>query len=187
MEFAFALATFYGEEAAIAERAVDEAGSRDGGDDAGWSREDGVGDFVLDCGFEEAHAWVGDAWHACVGDDGDGGTVAELLDEVCGAHGLVVLVIGDEGFVDAVVLQEDSGVACVFGGDEVDGAEGIEGAESDVGEVADGGCDEVEHVGGFTSLRRWLTRFWWRPVRVRLVGLVGNNFGYQRSGGRDRG
>lgn len=104
-----------------------------------------MGDLFVDGGFEEAHAGVGDTGHAGIGDDGDGGTVAELLDELCGAHGLVVLVVGDEGFVDSVVLEEDSGVAGVFCRDEVDGAKGIEGSEGDISEIADGSCDEVEH------------------------------------------
>ena len=105
----------------------------------------------MDSGFEESHSGVGDAGHSGVGDDGDRGAVAELLDELCGAHGLVVLVVGDEGFIDPVVLQEDSRVPGVFCGDEIDGAEGVESAQGDIGEVADGSGDEVEHAEGLPA------------------------------------
>lgn len=67
-----------------------------------------MGDLFLDSGFEESHSGVGDAGHSGVGDDSDRGAVAELLDELRGTHGLVVLVVRDEGFIDSVVLQEDS-------------------------------------------------------------------------------
>ncbi len=65
-------------------------------------------DLFVDSGFEEAHPWVGDAWHTGIGDDGDGGAVAELLDEFGCPHGLVVLVVRDEGFIDSVVLEKDA-------------------------------------------------------------------------------
>ncbi len=141
LKFAFALTAFDGEKASVTEGAFDETGAGDGGDDAGGAGQDGVGDLFLDGGFEEAHAGIRDSRHTGVGDYGDGGAVPELLDELCGSHGLVVLVIRDERFIDAVVLEEDPGVARVLCCDEIDGAEGIERAQGDIGEVTDGGGD----------------------------------------------
>lgn len=39
----------------------------------------------------------------------------------------------------------------VFCGDEIDGAKGVERAEGDIGEVADGCGDEVEHAQGLPA------------------------------------
>jgi hypothetical protein len=55
-----------------------------------------------------------------------------------------VQVVADGGSLDAEVAKELGGLAGVFAGDAVDGAEDAEGAQSDVFQVADGRGDEIK-------------------------------------------
>ena len=57
---------------------------------------------------------------------------------------LVVLVAADGGGCDLEVVEQLLRLAGVFAGDAVGALENIEGAQSDVAEVADGRGDEVE-------------------------------------------
>ncbi len=143
-EDALALAAFDGEEAAEVEGVGGEAAADEGGEDGAGAGEDFDGDGGGVAGGDEALTWVGDAGHAGVGDVGDAFAEGEFAEELGAAHGFVVLVEADEGFADVEVGEEGAGVAGVFAGDEVDGGEGIAGADGDVAEVADGGGDDVE-------------------------------------------
>lgn len=145
-----AFAGFDGEEAAEVEGVAGEAGADECGDDGGGSGEDFEWGIGLDAGLDEAVSWVGDAGHAGIGDDGDGFTCAGGGGEFGGAAGFVVFVKGDEGFAgDAVVGEEGAGVAGVFAGDAVGGFEDLDGAQGEVGEVADGGGDDDDAAAGF--------------------------------------
>ncbi len=146
-EDADSLGGFDGEEAAEVEGVGGEAAADEGGEDGAGAGDDFDGDVGGAAGGDEALAGVGDAGHAGVGDVGDGFALGEFGEELGAAHGLVVLVEADEGFADFEVGEEFAGVAGVFAGDEVDGGEGIAGAEGDVPEVADGGGDDVEVAG----------------------------------------
>ena len=42
------------------------------------------------------------------------------------------------------MLEEEAGVAGVFGGDEIGRGEGLAGAGRDIGEISDGGADDEE-------------------------------------------
>ncbi len=42
------------------------------------------------------------------------------------------------------MLEEESGVAGVFGGDEIGGGEGLAGARRDIGKISDRGTDDEE-------------------------------------------
>ena len=42
------------------------------------------------------------------------------------------------------MLEEEAGVAGVFGGDEIGRGEGLAGAGRDIGEISDGGTDDEE-------------------------------------------
>jgi len=54
-------------------------------------------------------------------------------------------VIGDEGLVDVVVIEEFPAVTGVFAGDPIDLVfQNAEGADGDVLKIPDGGGDEIE-------------------------------------------
>ncbi len=42
------------------------------------------------------------------------------------------------------MLEEEAGVAGVFGGDKIGGGEGLAGAGRDIGEISDRGTDDKE-------------------------------------------
>lgn len=145
-----AFAGFDGEEAAEVEGVAGEAGADECGDDGGGAGEDFQRGVGLDAGLDEAVSWVGDAGHAGIGDDGDGFTGAGCGSEFGCAPGFVVFVKGDEGFAgDAVVGEEGAGVAGVFAGDAVGGFEDLDGAQGEVGEIADGCGDDDDAAAGF--------------------------------------
>jgi hypothetical protein len=56
-------------------------------------------------------------------------------------------VVADGGGADLEVVEEFLGLAGVFAGDAVGGAQDAEGSEGEVLEVADGGGDEIEAGG----------------------------------------
>ncbi len=149
LEGGAARAFFGGEEAVEAEGAglVGCAGEAAGGEgrDDGVGSGDGIdGDAGVDGGRGNEPAGVGDAGRACVADDGDPGAGFEVGDQFGGAAGLVVHVVAEGRCGDAEVVQQLLGLACVLAGDAIDGAEDTKGAEGDVFEIADRGCDEVE-------------------------------------------
>ena len=69
------------------------------------------------------------------------------LDDSRALSGFVVFVVADGGGVYAEVVEQLLGLAGVFAGDTVGALEHAERAESDVFEVADGGCDQIESGG----------------------------------------
>lgn len=151
LKFAFALAAFDGEEASEEERIGVEARADEGCEDCAWPRDEGVREAAFDAQAQKSVAWIGDAWHSGIGNEGDMFSGLEIEDEFGGAFGLVVGVVGDEGFRDAEMFEEDGGVPGVLGGDDVGGFECLDGPVGDVAEIAYGGCYEGEH--GATSLR----------------------------------
>ena len=62
----------------------------------------------------------------------------EAFDQLGGAHRFVVLVVAHQRFPNFEMPQQISGVPRVFGGDQVDGFENRERAQSNVVEIADG-------------------------------------------------
>ena len=70
------------------------------------------------------------------------------FDEGLGATDFVVLVQGDEAFVDAQVAQKTAGDAGVFTGHDIGQGERLHGTQGDVGHVADGCGDEIKRTFG---------------------------------------
>ncbi len=177
-------AGFFGKEAEEAEVGGVEAGGDEGGE-GGVGAGDGIdGDLGGEGGLGEEDAWIGDARHAGVGDQGYGLAFFELGDEFDGAVALVVLVEADGWSGDAEVVEELLGLTGVFAGDARGGAQDAKGAEGDVFQVADGRGYEVEAgcegkvfadrrerlVGGLVELGHWVRIARGYDPVVRLVG-----------------
>lgn len=108
-----------------------------------------------DASADEAMTGIGDARHSGIGDECDVDSAGEAGDEIIDACGLVVLVEANEGFFDAKVLEEESAVARILCGNEVGGAERLDGAEGDILPVADRSGNDAQHVatgGGLPAL-----------------------------------
>ena len=105
----------------------------------------------FDAGLQKAVSGVGEAGGSGIGNDANGEPFSGLFDELWNTTLFVVLVEGDEGLFDLVVIEQPAGVAGVFAGDEIAAMEIVEGAEGQVREVSDGGGDEYHpriFVGG---------------------------------------
>src|SRR6185437_14881877 len=131
-----------------------EAAGDEGGERCTGSGDGVDGDTGGDGFRDEFGSGVGDGRGTGVGDEGDACAGFELVEELLGAAGLVVQVVADGGCGDAEVVEKLRGLAGVFAGDAVGGAQNAKRAEGDVFEVADGRGDEVEtggegDVGGF--------------------------------------
>ena len=70
-----------------------------------------------------------------------------VLDQFRGTGAFVVLVATDGFFLDLEMIEKFLGLARVFAGDAIDGAQNIERAQRDVAKIADGSGDEVEAGG----------------------------------------
>jgi hypothetical protein len=92
-------------------------------------------------------AWVADARHSRIGDEGDPFACLQFGDKFDGPVAFVVLVQANGRHCDFEVVEELLGLAGVFAGDPVGGFEDAQGAEGDVFEVADGGGYQVEAGG----------------------------------------
>ena len=62
-----------------------------------------------------------------------------------GAARFVVLVVADERLADPEMLEQVQRMAGILAGDHVRLLQDIDGAQGDIGQVADGSGDEVEH------------------------------------------
>lgn len=153
-EFAGAASAFDRKESAEEKPVARKARSDEGREDGGGARQNRDGQAALDAGLDEAVAGIGNARHAGIGDQGDMGTLGDAVGEFPAAGGFIVAVEADEGFFDAEVLEKQSAVAGILGGDEIGGLESFNRAEGYVLTVADGGWNDAQHGerGGITSL-----------------------------------
>ena len=124
--------------------AFDGAAEGDGGGEGAGAGDDGDGKAGGADGFGGAGAGVGDAGHARIGDEGEGFAGAEAGEDFVFAGALVEFVAGDHRGADAVAVEQEAGVAGVFGEDMGGGAQDAQGAQGDVFEIADGRADEIE-------------------------------------------
>jgi hypothetical protein len=124
------------------------AGHAHGGGDAAGARQGHHGEAGGLGGLHEVGAGVGDGGGAGIADVGDALAGLHEFDQGLGAADFVVLVQGHEALVHAQVAQEAAGDAGVFTGHDIGQGEGLDGAQGDVGQVADGGGDEVERAFG---------------------------------------
>jgi len=76
--------------------------------------------FVAHAKGHQAVAGIGDQWHARVAHESNFGALLQLDQQFRRARHLVVFVIADQRFRDAVVVQELLRVAGIFAGDQVD-------------------------------------------------------------------
>ena len=113
-------------------------------EDGGGARDDFDGKIFAAGRANDPFSWVGDAGHPRVGDEGDGLARADAVEDFCFAGGLIKFLVAEKRFFEAKMLEEESGVAGIFGGDEIGGGEGLAGAGRDIGEISDGGADDEE-------------------------------------------
>ena len=114
--------------------------------DRGWSRNDRKRQRAFDAFAHETRAGVGKAGRAGVGDEGDLFTSGEPLYQLRRAHRFVVLVITDERLVDLVSLQQNPGMARIFGRDKIDVFQDFEGAQGDVAQISNRRRYHVKHA-----------------------------------------
>jgi hypothetical protein len=140
-----ALALFGREEAAEDEGIGREGGGAESGEKGGGAGDGDDGNAFGGGGGGETKAGIGDEGCTGVGDEGDAFTGAEGGEEFLDAFAFIVIVVGDEGFGDVVVIEEFSAVAGILAGDPVDLVlEDAESAEGDVFEVSDGCGDKIK-------------------------------------------
>src|SRR5262249_13275820 len=81
-----------------------------------------------------------------VGDERDFFAGGESFNQLCSAHGFVVLVMTDERFFDLIMLQQNPGVSRVLGCDKIDIFQNLQRTQGDVSEVSDWSSDDVKHL-----------------------------------------
>ena len=100
-------------------------------------------------------AGIGDQRRARVRDQRHARTRFQFLDQLRCAHGLVVLVITDRRFVDAVVIEQLARLPRVLASHQVCLAQNPQRAQRDVLQIADRRGHQVERSGhGYQSMSR---------------------------------
>ena len=119
-----------------------------------------AGQGVVFCDLDRAvHQHVpriADERGACIAHEGERRPGENAGQDLRRAAAFIVLVEGLETGPNAVVGEESSGMPRVLGDDDVDFAEHRPRPLSEIGEVSDGGGDDVERTGA--ALRRSLPR-----------------------------
>ena len=136
-----------GQEALEVKAVAGDATGRQGGHEGGRPGQATDGNPRRPAGPHQQEARVADAGRTRVGDQRVGRPVLQLVDQ--GGHDavFVVSVVGPQGGVDPVVLQQGAAGAGVLGQHQVGGRQYGNGAAGDVFAVADGGRNEVQHGG----------------------------------------
>lgn len=73
------------------------------------------------------------------------GAISHAVRQLAATRRFVVPVEADEWLFDSEMLEEQSAVARVLGGDKISGLQCLHGAESDILPVADGGWNNAQH------------------------------------------
>jgi hypothetical protein len=105
------------------------------------STADGPGNTV-----SSRHSGVLHAGHPGIGDQGHVLAVAQEAQHLLGLLRLVVLEEAGHPHMDIEMAQELAGVTRVFGGDELDRAQGAEDARRHVPQIADRRGADVQHA-----------------------------------------
>ena len=99
-------------------------------------------------------AGVADRRRAGVADQGYPFAGRQALQNLAGRGGLVVLVQGQQRLVQTQVLQQGAADAGVLAGHPVGQGQHVDGAQGDVGQVADRRGDDVECAGRIAAAHR---------------------------------
>lgn len=137
-EFISTAATFDRQESAEKKPVAREAGTHKGCEDGRWPWEHADGESAFDTSADEPVAGVGNARHSSICDEGDMGSASYPICDILAPEGFVVSVQAEEGFFYAKVLQKQSAMPRILGGDEVGGLENFNSAEGDILPIADG-------------------------------------------------
>jgi len=138
-ELFFAGAGFGGQESAKIKRQGRQAASHQGMEDGGGAGDDLDGKIFPAGGADDAFAWIRNAGHAAVRDEGNSLTGTEPVEQGRLAGGFVEFLVTEEGFFQAEMLQKQAGATGVLGGDEIGRGEGLPGTGGEIGKIADGG------------------------------------------------
>jgi hypothetical protein len=133
-----------GEKANKKELFVGQTRSGESCEQGGRTRYRNDGNLVPSTEGDEAITGIADERHTGVRDKRDFGALLHGEDEFGGAGHFVMLMIGDEGFLNLVMREKLLGVTGVFASDLVGFFENAKGAEGNVLKIADGRADEVE-------------------------------------------
>ena len=95
--------------------------------------------------LDQHRAGIGNAGHARVGHIGDVTAVFERGDDLFGAFAFVVRVQGTRRFFDVEMIEQKPRMARIFAVNDVDRGQRLDRSRTQIAEVADGGCDKVQH------------------------------------------
>ena len=151
-----ALPGLAGQEALEAEPVHRQARDGQRGEHRGRAGDGGDGDVLGDRGGHQAVARVGDAGHPRVGHQQHPLAVAERVEQLRGARGLVALEVGHHppGEGDAEVVAEPLEPAGVLGGDDVGSGQLLGQPRRRVADPADRGGGQHQQAGALGSVGR---------------------------------
>src|SRR5579871_603937 len=144
-EKAFAGAGFAGRKAPKREGMNREAGEHQRHNKPGWAGDESE---LLSGGKRPPHdaePRIGDPRCSCVRHDGHRFALRQQAHNALPGARLVVFVEGDLRFLYLKTLEHQPGFARVLAGDDIGGAQRLQGAQRNIAQIADRGCDEVEH------------------------------------------
>ena len=111
------------------------------------TRERDDGDIVRQRQAHQIGAGIGDDGHTGIRDLRDGGAFQKRFDELRPRRFLIVLVIGDDFFGKAQMVQQDARVARVFAGDDVRVRQNLCGAARHVRQISNRCRHEIQRAG----------------------------------------
>ena len=138
------LAPLPGKESSEVKSLTEEPRAGEGGNGGGGSRHRVDGQPPVEGLFHKKRSGVGDQGGSRIRDQGDRLTLFQTVKEDGGFFGPIVLVIGNAGGLDSVVVEEGAGDPGVFGGHKMHPLQDLEGAECDILQVPDGRGHHIE-------------------------------------------
>jgi hypothetical protein len=117
------------------------------GDESAWAGDGFDATARIESRANDTLPGIADARSAGIRDERHFLALLEALDELFAALCFVEFEIAQEGLFDIEILEQVSGVAGVLGGDDVAFAQGAEGAQGDVFEIADRSRDQIQRSG----------------------------------------
>ena len=144
-EFSGAASAFHRQKSPEEKAVAGKSRAHQRGEDGGGAWQHGDGQGAVDAGSDEAVAGIGNSRHPGIRDECDVEPLGDAVGEFAATRGFVVAVQADERFFYAEMLEEESAVAGILGGDEVGCAKRFDRTECDILTVADGGGNDAQH------------------------------------------
>ena len=144
---------FDGQKTAKEESVRRQSGPHQSRHHGGGPRQNGEAHSFFLESLDEAVARIAHTRHARVTDDGKALSARGAGSDFRGARLLVVVVHAQERLPYFVMAQQKAGMARVLAGDDVHLAQHVQGAQGDIGPVADGNRNKVNAVFYFRHVK----------------------------------